>query len=120
MRGRITTFFMFLAAVFPLEARAMTGTGSCQIVAGEKYLAANGSRAICAEIERAIAAQAPGARYRAEIRAFSSTRLGAVLTVNGRILPEHKFAVMDAELTVEALQRFAHSLALDVAKATKK
>jgi hypothetical protein len=111
---------MFLVAVFPLEARAMTGTGSCQVVAGEKYLAPNGSRAICAEIARAIAAQAPGVRYRAEIRALSPSRLAGALIVNGRALPEHKFAVMDSDLSPAAVQRFAHSLAIAVADAAKR
>jgi hypothetical protein len=89
-------------------------------VTGEKYLGSAGGRALCAAIERAIAAKAPAARYQAEIKALSPTRLAAIMVVNGRTLPEHKFAVMDDELSPEAMQRFAHSLAADVAKAVKK
>jgi len=94
--------------------------GSCRIVAGEKYLGDAQSETLCREIEQAIAGAAPNAHYRAEVKALSPTRLAAVLVVNGRTLPEHKFAVMDAELGLESMQRFARSLALDVARAAKK
>ena len=94
--------------------------GKCEVVAGDKYLGANGGDALCREIERAIAAAAPGARYRTEIKALSSTRLAATMVVNGQTLPEHKFAIMDAELSPEAMQRFGRALAADVAKAVKK
>jgi hypothetical protein len=90
------------------------------VVSGEKYLGANGGEALCAAIRRAIATQAPGARYKAAIKALSPTRLAAIMVVNGQTMPEHKFAIMDDELSPEAMQRFARSLAADVAKAVKK
>jgi len=99
---------------------ASSGAGRCKVVAGGKYLGAGAGSTLCHEIERAIAVEAPGARYSAEVTALSPSRLAATLTVNGHKLPEHKFAVMDAELTPESLRRFAHSLALDVGKATKR
>ena len=118
MRGRIATIILFSAAVYsPLEARSMT---HCRVVAGEKYLGASGGATLCREIERAIAAGAPGATYTAEVKALSPSRLAAALVVNGRALPEHKFAVMDADLGIESMKRFARSLAADVAKAVKK
>ena len=92
----------------------------CRVVAGEKYLGASGGATLCREIEREIAVEAPSARYTVEIKALSPTRLGAVLVVNGRALPEHKFAVMDADLDLDSMKRFARSLAADVAKAVKK
>ena len=101
-------------------APAGRGSGRCTVVAGEKYLGPGVRTTLCREIERAAGAEAPGARYSAAISAQSPTRLSAALTVNGHKLPEHKFAVMDAGLSEEAIQRFARALAADVAKAAKK
>ena len=98
----------------------MSANGSCKLVAGEKYLGPSANRALCREIERAIAAGAPGVRYVAEVKALSRTRLAAKLVVNGKTLPEHNFAVMDADLDIESMKKFARSLAADVAKAVKK
>jgi hypothetical protein len=42
-----------------------------------------------------------------------------LLTVNGRILPEQKFAVMDRDLNPQSIERFAQSLAAVVAKTAK-
>ena len=98
----------------------MSANGSCKVVAGEKYLDSSANGTLCREIERAIAAEAPNARYTAEVKALSPTRLAAQLVVNGKALPEHKFAVMDADLGPESIKRFARSLAADVAKAVKK
>ena len=92
----------------------------CQVVGGEKLPAASGgSKAVCAEIERAVAELAPGTHYRADVIVLSKSRLAATLVVNGRTLPEQKFAIMDSDLNAGAIQRFAHSLAAEVAKAAK-
>ena len=56
----------------------------------------------------------------AEVRELSPSRLAATLVVNGKTLPEHKFAVMDSSLSPEAVERFAHSLALAAADAAKR
>ena len=99
----------------------MSAHATCRVVAGDKYLSGTvGSSALCAEIERAIAAAAPNARYSAEITALSPTRLTARLTVNGKALPEHKFAVMDRHLGLDAVERFARALAAEVARAAKR
>lgn len=82
--------------------------------------ASGGTEAVCSEIEHAIAAAAPTARYRASINVMSSSRLSAVLVVNGRTLPDQKFAVMDRELSPDSIRRFAQALAIEVAKAAKE
>ena len=121
MRGRLATFLLFAVGLSaPVEGRAMTMAGNCRVASGDKYLGSDGGKSVCREIETAIAAEAPGVRYSAEISALSSSRLAARLTVNGRQLPEHKFAVMDAQLDRESVHRFARALAADVAKAAKK
>jgi hypothetical protein len=100
-----------------LESRP---NGRCQIVAGEKLPSSiGGSTAVCAEVERAIAATAPNAQYRVEVKVLSKSRLSASLIVDGHALPEQNFAIMDSELDAGAIQRFAASLARAVAGAAK-
>ena len=92
----------------------------CQVIGGEKLPAASGdSKAVCAEIERAVAELAPRAHYSAKVTVLSKSRLTATLVVNGWTLPEQKFAIMDSDLNAEAIQRFARALATEVAKAAK-
>ena len=99
----------------------MNANGRCNVVSGEKLLAASGGgRAICEAVEGAIAAAAPHARYTAEVRVLSSTRLAAGLVVNGRALPEQKFAIVDSELNAGSIRRFAQSIATQVAEAAKR
>lgn len=85
--------------------------GHCRVLSGEKWLGeAGGATAVCSVVEHAIASAAPKARFSAEVQAFSRSRLSATLIVNGRALPEQKFAVMDGKLSIEAIRRFATSL----------
>jgi hypothetical protein len=125
MQTRFATFVVLTAsALAPTGAAAMNAgrsfDGRCNVVGEAKLPASSsGGVAICARVERAIAELAPTARYNAEIRVVSSSRLAATLVVNGRTLPEQKFAIMDRELNAEALERFARSLAAEVAKASK-
>lgn len=99
---------------------AMDATRRCTVVAGDKLPAASGGPdAVCSEVERAIAVLAPGVSYSAEIVVLSPSRLSATLIVNGRKLPEQKFAIMDRELSRSSIERFARSLAAEVANATK-
>jgi hypothetical protein len=94
--------------------------GRCQIVGGEKLPPhVGGGTTLCAEIERAVASAAPRARYTAEVKVLSKSKLAATLVVNGRTLPEQRFAIMDSDLDTGAIQRFARSLAAEVAKAAK-
>jgi hypothetical protein len=98
---------------------AMSTPPRCRVAGAEKLAASVGANAICSAVERAIASVAPNASYHAEIKVLSSTRLAAVLVVNGRTLQEQKFAVMDRDLNAASVQRFAQSLATEVAKASK-
>jgi hypothetical protein len=125
MRDSFARLVLLLAALAPASTAAMsapgpTPLGGCHVIGGEKLPAASGgSRALCAEVERAIARLAPTVQYRAEIKVLSPSRLAAGLVVNGRDLPEQKFAIMDSDLNPGAIQRFAHSLATEIAKAAK-
>ena len=97
-----------------------TSSLRCQVVGGKKLPAGSGgSKALCAEIERAVAKLAPSAHYNAEVTVLSKSRLAATLVVNGRTLPEQRFAIMDSDLDAGAIQRFAHSLATEIARAAK-
>lgn len=127
MRGRIGLLVILAAAaVVPCVGEPMTGAkqprpGNCQVVNGENLpTASGGSRAICDEVERAIASRTPAVHYSAEVRVLSSSRLATTLVVNGRTLPEQKFAIMDSELSQAAIERFAQSLASEVAKAARR
>lgn len=127
MRGRIAALVAIGGmAIAPTGAgaRIVSGkatNGYCRVVAGEKLLAASGgASALCTEVERAIAAAAPKARYRVEVKVLPRSRLSAALVVNGRTLPEQKFAVMDRELGQGSIQRFARGLADEVAQAARR
>ena len=99
---------------------ASRNDGRCQVVGGAKLPASSGgSAALCAEIERAVAAAAGTAHFRIEVKVLSKSRLAAELIVNGRSLPEQHFAIMDSDLDAGAIQRFAASLASLVAEETK-
>ena len=122
MRGRIAAFVLICAAaVAPANARAMTtAQRSCRVIAGEKLLAATGgANALCMEIQRAVAAAAPKARYKAEVKVLPRSRLSTTLVVNGRTLPEQKFAAMDSGLSESVIRSFAEGIATAVADAAK-
>lgn len=74
---------------------------------------------MCAAIAEAVAKAAPGIRYAVEVRVLSRSRLAATLEVDGRPLPEQRFATMDRELNAVAFQDFARSLAAEMAKVRK-
>lgn len=125
MRGWIASLVILVATAAASSAgKTMTAVdqprpANCRVVNGQTLpLASGGSTAICAAIERAIASQAPAAHYSVEITVLSPSRLAATLVVNGRSLPEQKFAVMDSELSRATIERFAQSLALAVAEAS--
>jgi hypothetical protein len=124
MRGGLAALIFFATAILPANGGAMTMGGEvpatgCRIVSTGKAASAVDGTAICAEVERAIAAAAPNARYTAEIKLLSASRLAAILVVNGRTLPEQNFAVMDRQLDRASIGRFAESLAAAVAKAIR-
>ena len=126
MRGRIAAIVLICAtAVVPANARAVSASKSeqkrsCRVVSGEKLLTrAGGGDAVCGEVKRAIAAAAPKAHYKIEIRVLPRSRLSAALVVNGRTLPEEKFAAMDSELDPGVIHRFAEGFASAIAEASK-
>jgi len=121
VRRQLAAIALVAGALFCGNACAMNAPArqspQCRVVDGGKLPAGSGGAAVlCAAIEQAVSARAPGVAYRAEVRALSSSRLSATLTVNGRALPEQNFARMDRELDRPAFERFAEALAEQVAK----
>jgi hypothetical protein len=95
--------------------------GPCRVIGGEKLPAeAGGADAICAAVQRAVAARAPGVRYSAEVRVLSRNGLAANLETNGRKLPELRFSVQDRELNSLAIGHFADSVASALADAGRR
>jgi hypothetical protein len=124
MRGRYATVIFLVGLFGGTSALAMKMGpemgGGCHVLGSKKLPARSGGAAgVCTEIERAIDAAAPKARYSAAVRVLSSSRLTATLVVNGRELPNQNFAIMDSELDAAAVRRFAASIASAVAEATK-
>ena len=108
------------AASFCSTACAMSSPNSqsptCRVLDGDKLPAGSGGPdALCAAIERAVSARAPGVAYTAEVRVLSSTRLAAALTREGRKLPDQKFASMDRDLSGDSFERFAETIAIQLA-----
>ena len=108
------------AAACAMSAPGQT-PGRCRISGGEKLPAeAGGADAICAAVERAVAAGAPGVRYSADVRVLSRSSLAANLIVNGRNLPDVKFSVSDREINPRSIGHFAESVAIAVAGASRR
>jgi hypothetical protein len=120
MAARYARSLSFLTAIAAFTSPAMSTPARCHVVADEKLAAGSGGAgAICNAVEKAIAAAAPNAHYSAQVTVLSPSRLSASLIVDGRTLPEQKFAVMDRGLNPASIQRFAQALAAEVAKAAK-
>lgn len=108
------------AAGFPTGAAGVSGAGHCRVIAGDKLPAATGgAKAVCAAVERAVRERAPNVSYRAEVKVLTPSMLATGLVVNGRALPERRFAVTDRELGEGSIRRFANSIAAEVAKAAR-
>lgn len=104
---------LFVASI-PLFGSAMTSADAaparqCRVLAAEK-LGPGTAAAICAEVERAMDAVIPGARYQIDVRIISPARLSATGSVDGRKFPEQNLASSDRNLTPGAIQRFARAL----------
>jgi len=90
----------------------------CAVVGGDKLPAeSGGADALCAAIRNALAKEAPNARVTVEVRVLTPSTLATMLVVEGRALPEQKFAVMDRNLNPRSIERFAQSIATKVAEA---
>ena len=121
MGRNFSRFMVLIVAMGPSSnLTAMNSGNRCTVVASEKLpISTGGPQQICETIGRLIGAATPHAAYRIEVKVLSPTRLSATLVVNGRTLPEQKFAIMDRELNRAAIERFAQSLATAVANAAK-
>ncbi len=125
MRSRLTASIIALAlASASGSACGMTNDVTqperCRVIGGDKLPAEIGGAAgICAAIERAAAADAPGADFSVEVRVLRPYMLAATVTMaNGRVLPERKMAISDSKLRQSSVDRFAKTLAEEIAKAT--
>ena len=120
MRGRIAAAmacsWLALASIPAMSGSA--GAPRCRVIGGEKLPASSGgAQALCAAIEQAASAHAPGVTYSAEVRVISSSVLVAELTLSdGRKLPEQKYQVSDRKITRTSLQRFAEAIAVALGK----
>jgi hypothetical protein len=93
--------------------------GRCELVGGAKFAALPGGGAsLCAEVERAVSAQAPNASYQVVINVITPSRLSAIPIVNGKSLPAQNVAMMDGKLNADSIKRFAAAVAAAVAKAS--
>lgn len=93
--------------------------GACVILGAAELPRAISGDSICSAIERAVVARDPSLRYTADVRVAKASMLSAALTVNGRKLPDQKFAVMDKQLDQSAVERFAEAVAEALERAAK-
>lgn len=94
------------------------GEPRCGVIGGELLpLESGGADALCSAIATATAKQAPGLKYNVEIRVLARSRLTALITMSdGRKLPEQNFVRMDKPLSRGSFDRFAATIAAEIAK----
>jgi hypothetical protein len=93
---------------------------ACHVVGAERLpKGAGGAAAICSAFERAIAAQAPGVQYTAEVRILSQWAIAVDVVADGHKLPEQKFSVSDRNLNPGSIERFANAVGEAVADARR-
>lgn len=91
---------------------------NCRVIGGEKLPPeSGGAGAICRAIKAAVSQRAPGLAYEVEVTVVQNSRLSASIMVGGRKLADQNFARMDRPLTKEAFDRFAMTVAEELAKA---
>ena len=117
MRRMILPSVLGIMTALPLGGACAVSTSNsqsahCQVTdAGKLPAESGGAAALCAAIERAAAAKAPGVAFSADVKVVSSSRLAAIVTRQGRKLPEQSFATMDRDLSASSFERFAAALA---------
>jgi hypothetical protein len=86
---------------------------ACRVIGGAKLPSeSGGADALCAAIE-----QAAGTAFQVEVRVLSPSSLAAsVTTADGRRLPEQRVEVSDRQLSKASFERFARSIASEVAR----
>jgi hypothetical protein len=122
MSTKILASMLALAAAgMPASACAMSATTPhCQVMGADKLPAeVGGASAVCAAFDQAMAKALPKVRYTANIEVRSKAAMTATLTANGRELPKHELTVMDRNLNIRSIERFAAELAAELAKVTK-
>ena len=94
-------------------------SAGCRVIGGELLPPdSGGANALCGAIAAAAAKHAAGVGYSVEVRVLPKSRLSASLTLSdGRKLPEQNFVRMDKPLSSGAFERFAESIASELAKA---
>ena len=97
-----------------MNAPSATEPAVCRVVHGEKLPpASGGAEALCAAIT-----QAAGKDFKVEVRVISASGLAAAVTMaDGRSLPEQRLVVSDRPLSRSSFERFARSIAGEVARA---
>ena len=122
MSNRIFATMLALAAAgMPASAWAMSApTPRCQVAGADKLPAeVGGPSAVCAAIERAMAEALPKVSYTARIEVRSKAAMTATIVADGREVPKQELTVMDRNLNIRSIERFAASVAAQVAKVTK-
>ena len=90
----------------------------CRVIGGEKLSPdSGGADAICQAIATAAAERAPGIAYNIEVKVLDNSRLSATIKAGGRELPAQNFVRMDRPLSRQAFDRFATTVAEELAKA---
>jgi hypothetical protein len=127
MRGKRAGVIVFISLTLAGgSACAMNGANTggprCQVVGGEKLPdGSGGPDALCAAIEKAASAHAPGLAYKVEVRVLSGSRLsGTVTTAAGERLPDQQFAIADRTLTRISFDQFAEAIAAQLGAAMRQ
>ncbi len=118
-------FFAIALAALASSACAMmapaAASARCQVLNGEKLLAASGgAAALCQAIERATAARGLEMRFTVQVRVEPRSMFSAEVTLlDGRKLPAVQMAEMDRPITKDTLDRFGFAIADHVAGRTR-
>jgi hypothetical protein len=121
-KGLVPIVLSLVATSAAGSACAMTSSPQlveCRIVGGDKLPAeTGGADALCSAITGAAAKQAPGSRFKVDVKVLGRSALAATITTaKGTKLPEQKMAISDRSLTVGSFERFANALAGEMARA---
>ena len=118
----LASILLVAASMAPASASAMSGSASpCRLVGAEKLpREVGGGEAVCRAIQQAIAAKAPNSNYSVHVEVLSKSSVKATVELNGRRLPEQRISVMDRDLNLRSIGRFAEKLAEEAAKAARQ
>ncbi len=123
MAGRKAALALAVAAVAASAGAAVSKASlpsqRCTVQGGDKLPPGlGGGDALCAAIVRALESRKLPTPRSIGVRVSSPYAIAAVVhTADGRSLPEQRFSVSDRKLTSAALDRFARSIADQIAGA---